>query len=131
MGQMTRILTKIALAALVLAVPMTAAAAALEGRWANPHHSVIVNVSRCGDAFCGVVGWANAKNRGKGVAPGARVLSDLKPRGNGVYTGKAYEPKRGIGGSATVTQQGPNVMVVKGCAFAGVFCKEQRWTRVS
>ena len=128
---MTRILTRIALAALMLAVPMTAAAAAIEGRWANPHHSVIVNVARCGDAFCGTVGWANARNRGKGVGPGTRVLSDLRPQGDGTYRGKAYEPKRGIGGSAVVHQIGPNVMVVKGCAFAGIFCKEQRWTRVS
>jgi len=36
-----------------------------------------------------------------------------------------------ISGSATVRQDGPNAMVVKGCAVLGLFCKEQRWTRVS
>ena len=41
-----------------------------------------------------------------------------------------FEPKRGLSGSATVRQLGPNVMVVKGCAVAGLICKEQRWTRV-
>jgi uncharacterized protein (DUF2147 family) len=129
---MTRILTKIALVAVAATVPVHAAAqAALEGRWANPHRSVIVNVARCGSAYCGTVGWANARNRAKGVGPGTRVLSDLRPEGDGVYKGKAYEPKRGISGSATVYQVGPNVMVVKGCAVMGLFCKEQRWTRVS
>jgi uncharacterized protein (DUF2147 family) len=129
---MTRILAKIALVAVAATVPVMASAEAeLEGRWANPHRSVIVNVARCGDAYCGTVGWANAKNREKGVAAGARVLSDLKPLGGGVYKGRAYEPKRGISGSATVHQLGPNVMVVKGCAVMGLFCKEQRWTRVS
>lgn len=128
---MRRILTKAALTLLAMAAPAMASSQALEGRWANPHHSVIVNVTRCGDAFCGTVSWANARNRERGVGPGTRVLSDLRAQGNGVYKGKAYEPKRGIGGSATVIQQGPDVMVVKGCAVMGLICKEQRWTRVS
>src|SRR6476659_10896262 len=59
---MKRILAKIALVALAATVPVTASAqAALEGRWANPKRSVIVNVSRCGDALCGIVGWASAR----------------------------------------------------------------------
>jgi uncharacterized protein (DUF2147 family) len=59
------------------------------------------------------------------------VLSDLRPLGDGTYRGRAYEPKRKISGSAIVSQQGPNVMVVKGCALMNLLCKEQRWTRVS
>jgi uncharacterized protein (DUF2147 family) len=128
---MKQILTNTAFFLAALAMPVGAAAQAqLEGRWANPHHSVIVKVARCGDAYCGTVGWANDKNRKKGVGPGTRVLSDLKPLGGGVYKGKAYEPKRGIGGSATVRQVSPDVMLVKGCVVAGLVCKEQRWTRV-
>ena len=129
---MTRIFTRIALVAAAATVAVPAAAqAALEGKWANPHKSVIVSVAPCGGAFCGTVSWANARNREKGVGPGTRVLSDLRPLGSGIYKGKAYEPKRGISGSATVRQLGPNVMVVRGCAIAGLICKEQRWTRVS
>jgi len=77
------------------------------------------------------VSWATPKNKDKGVTPGTRVLSDLKPLGGGLYRGRALEPKRNISGSATVRQDGPNVMVVKGCAVMGLLCKEQRWTRVS
>lgn len=129
---MKQILAKIALIAAAATVPVHAAAsAALEGKWSNPHRSVIVNVSRCGNAYCGTVGWANANNRDKGVTPGTRVLSDLRPQGDGTYKGRAYDPKRGMGGAATVHQAGPNVMIVKGCAIAGLFCKEQRWTRIS
>src|SRR5215213_4444557 len=125
---MTRILTSIALVLLAATVPVSAAAqAALEGRWANPKRSVIVNVARCGSGYCGTVAWASAKNKEKGVRPGTRVLSDLKPLGDGVYRGRALEPKRNISGSATVHQDGPNVMVVKGCAVIGLFCREQRW----
>jgi uncharacterized protein (DUF2147 family) len=128
---MTRILNKLTLVLLAVTVPVSAAAqAALEGRWANPKRSVIVNVARCGDGYCGTVAWASAGNRAKGVRPGTRVLSDLKPLGDNLYRGRALEPKRNISGSATVHQNGPNVMVVKGCAVMGLFCKEQRWTRV-
>lgn len=129
---MKRILFKTALVLAAATVPVTAAAqAALEGKWANPKRSVIVSVARCGNAYCGTVSWASAKNREHGTIPGTRVLSDLKPLGDGMYRGKAYEPKRGISGSATVRQDGPNVMIVRGCAIMELLCKEQRWTRVS
>ena len=129
---MKQILTKSAL--VLFAVGGTAGASAqppLEGRWANPHHTVIVHVARCGEAYCGTVSWASAKNRAAGTTPGTRVLSDLRPAGDGIYKGSAYEPKRDMSGSATVRQLGPNVMMVKGCAVLGLICKEQRWTRVS
>ena len=90
---MTRILTKAALVLLAATVPVGASAqAALEGKWANPKHSVIVSVAKCGDAYCGTVSWASATNREKGTTPGTRVLSDLKPLGDGQYRGRAYEP---------------------------------------
>src|SRR5919106_4268664 len=127
MGGMRPILLSIAAAAAALGVSEAASAEALEGRWANPKRSVIVEIERCGDAYCGTVNWASAKNRQKGAAPGTRVLSDLRPAGDGIYKGKAFEPKRNIRGSATVRQVGPDTMVVKGCAVLGMLCKEQRW----
>jgi uncharacterized protein (DUF2147 family) len=129
---MKQILARFALVAVATAVPVTAAAqATIEGRWANPKHSVIVNVERCGEAYCGTVSWATARNREKGAAPGTRVLSDLRPQGGGIYKGRAYEPKRNMGGSATIHQVAPDVMVVRGCAILGLICKQQRWTRIS
>jgi uncharacterized protein (DUF2147 family) len=129
---MKAILGKLALVALAAAVPVTASAQApIEGRWKNPKGNVIVNVARCGNAYCGTVSWASAKNREHGAGPGTRVLSDLRPAGAGLYKGSAFEPKRNVRGSATVRQIGPNVMVVRGCALLDFICKEQRWTRVS
>lgn len=128
---MKQLLLSIAAAAVALGAPTPAVAQAIEGKWANPKRSVIVHVARCGEAYCGTVSWASAKNREKGAEPGTRVLSDLRPAGEGVYKGKAYEPKRNIRGSATVRQVGPDTMVVRGCAVLGMFCSEQRWTRIS
>ena len=56
---------------------------------------MIVNVTRCGDAYCGTVGWANANNRNKGVTPGTKVLSNLKSQGDGVYKDSASIPSAG------------------------------------
>ena len=133
---MKSILLSIAAAAVAIGAPASAQAQALEGKWTNPKRSVIVNVARCGEAYCGTVSWASAKNREKVAEDGrkligTRILSDLRPAGNGLYKGRAFEPKRNIRGSATVRQVGPNVMVVKGCAVLGMLCREQRWTRVS
>lgn len=128
---MKRFILSIAAAAAALAASAPANAQALEGKWSNPKRSVIVNVERCGEAYCGTVSWANARNREKGATPGTRVLSGLRPTGDGVYKGQAFEPKRSLSGSATVRQVGPDTMIVKGCAVIGIFCKEQRWTRIS
>ena len=109
----------------------------LQGRWANERKSIIVNVARCGDAYCGTISWASARSRQKAADAGAtlvgtKILSELRPAGEGVYKGRAFEPKRNLSGSATVRQVSPDVMVVKGCAIGGfLLCKEQRWTRVS
>jgi uncharacterized protein (DUF2147 family) len=128
---MKRFILSISAVAVGLGASSAAVAQKLEGKWANPKKSVIVNVARCGDGYCGTVSWATAKNRDKGATPGTRVLSNLKPAGAGVYKGSAFEPKRNIRGQATVHQVGDNVMIVKGCAVMGLFCKEQRWTRIS
>jgi uncharacterized protein (DUF2147 family) len=126
--------TAIPIMFLMVAAP--AQAQAIEGQWANPKRSIIVTVARCGDAYCGTVSWASQHNRDKVSEDGrqligTRILSGLRPASNGLYKGEALEPKRNIRGSATVRQLGANVMLVKGCAMLGLFCREQRWTRVT
>lgn len=112
------------------------AQASVEGRWTNPKRSIIIEVARCGQAWCGTVvsatakAKANARKGGTRNLIGTRVLSGARPVGNGVYKGKGFVPRRNIYAPATVRQRGANVMEVEGCALAGLLCKEQRWTRV-
>jgi uncharacterized protein (DUF2147 family) len=127
----------LALPLLILAAVPAAAQASVEGRWTNPKRSVVIEVGRCGQAWCGTVVAASAKARAnarKGGTEnliGTRILSNARPIGKGIYKGRAFVPKRNIHSSATMRQTGPNSMVVEGCALAGLLCKEQRWTRVS
>lgn len=126
-------------AALALALAAPAAASAsnpIEGRWTNPKRNVIIDVDRCGAALCGTVVWANSEARedaregGTRNLVGTQILTGLKPLGNGAFRGRVFLPKRGIHASATVAPAGSNGLSVKGCAVAGVLCKEQRWSRV-
>jgi len=126
--------------ALIAFMPVVAAdaAAPIEGRWQNPKDSVIVNVAPCGaGTWCGKVSWASPKAKADARKGGTRslvgttLLSGLRSDGNGGWKGRAYLPKRDVHAGATVRAIGRDTLLVKGCALAGLICKEQRWTRVN
>ncbi len=126
-----------ALAAALIALPTAALAKApIEGRWVNPKGSVTVQVAPCGPAYCATVVDASAKAKAtarKGGTPnliGTQVMSDFRPKGDGTYRGRAFDPKRNIRASATIRMIGDSTLVVKGCLISGIICKEQRWKKV-
>ena len=134
---MKRNMLLVALVAGLTSAPSAAIAKApIEGRWVNPKGSVTVRIAACGEAFCGTVIDASAKARAtarKGGTPnlvGTQVMSDLRPKGNGTYSGRAFDPKRNIRAPATIRLTGSSTLVVRGCLIKGVICKEQRWTKV-
>ena len=55
----------------------------------------------------------------------------MKPVGDGIFKGQAFDPKRNIRAPATVRLVGSSTLVVRGCLISGILCKEQRWTRIS
>lgn len=135
---MMRIIRKSALLFLATALPVTAVAqTVLTGQWKNPKGSVVVRLGPCGNAVCGVVVDASehAKDTArKGGTPhlvGTRILSGLRPSGDGTFRGQAFDPKRNIRAPATVRLIDRDALEIQGCAFLGLVCKEQRWTRVS
>ncbi len=133
---MKQIFLSIPLLFAALTPASAAPAAPVEGRWTNPKHSIVIEVARCGPAWCGTVvaasakAKANARKGGTENLVGTRILSGARPVGNGVYKGRGFVPRRNISAPATIRQRGPNVMEVEGCALAGLLCKEQHWTRV-
>jgi uncharacterized protein (DUF2147 family) len=118
--------------------PATANAqpSSLEGHWANPKGSMVVNVSRCGPDYCAVVVQATAKaqaNARKGGTEhfiGTEILR-VREAGDGTLKGKAFDPESNMHVSATVTLASPGVMDLKGCAFFGMVCEQQRWTKAN
>lgn len=129
--------------ALILSFALTAISAAaanaatpIDGKWTNPKRSVVIHVAPCGPAWCGRVVSANAKavadarNGGTPELIGKYLLSDFKPDGKGGWKGKVFLPKQNMTATGTIVLAGPNTIVVKGCAVAGLICRDQRWTRV-
>jgi len=119
-----------------LAAPAAAQPSAFEGHWANPKHSMIVNVSRCGDDYCAVVvkasakAQANARKGGTDHFIGTEILR-VRPAGDGIFKGKAFDPESNMHVSATITMAGPGVMDLRGCALFGMVCEAQRWTKAN
>jgi uncharacterized protein (DUF2147 family) len=123
---------------MTLAVAATPAAAepnAFEGQWANPKHSMIVNVSRCGADYCALVikasekAQANARKGGTKHFIGTEILR-VHAAGAGTFKGTAFDPESNMHVAATVRVIGPGAMDIRGCALFGLMCEEQRWTRV-
>jgi uncharacterized protein (DUF2147 family) len=126
-------------ALLALVIASTAAVAqprGPEGLWANPKHSMIVSVDRCGPDYCATVvkasdkAQANARKGGAEHFIGTEILR-VQPAGDGTLKGKAFDPETNMHVAATVRIVAPGVMDLKGCAFLGLICEEQRWTKVS
>ena len=125
---------------LLAGLPMLLAAAAqlparspIEGLWKNPIGSAIIRIAPCGDSLCGKVVWASKRGR-REVAKttsnivGTLVLTALRPDGRG-WTGKLFVPDDNIHVSARLQLIDARLLKLTGCAFAGLFCRSQVWTR--
>ena len=136
MGMKTNILFAMISAGLLAWPSAALAKAPIEGHWVNPKGSVTVRIGACGPAYCGTVidastkAKATARKGGTSSLIGTQVMSDFRPRGDGTFRGRAFDPKRNIRAPATIRMIGNSTLVVRGCVISGIICKEQRWTKV-
>lgn len=105
-------------------VPSPVAAASPLGIWMTEKKEGKVRIEACGNEICG---YAMDK---KTEANGDKVLIDLKP-GDNNWSGKIYDPKSGTTYDSTIALKGNESLRVQGCAFGGIFCGGQTWTRVN
>ena len=134
---MIRTILPAALVALLSTVSQAATPSKVfEGQWENPKRTTVVNVSVCGHGpqYCAVVLKASAEtleNARKGGTVhfiGTEILR-VRPAGEGVFKGTAFDPETNMHVSATVHMIQPGVMELKGCALMGLICEKQRWTK--
>jgi len=115
-------------AAVVTAAFVSAAAAGdAKGEWARDDGKSKVRMVACGGgALCGLVSWLLDP---KGPAKvGQQVFFDMKPAGDNVWTGKAFNPDDGRTYSGKMTMSGDR-LVTAGCVLGGLICKSVSWTR--
>lgn len=130
---MNSTIAAIILAAMPAAALSQPAAAAIEGHWKNPSGTAIIAIGPCGDGLCGKVAWASKRGQ-REASPGAAdvvgttVLTNLKPA-RGHWTGKLFIPDDNVHVSAKLEPVGGRALKLTGCAFAGIFCRSQVWSR--
>jgi uncharacterized protein (DUF2147 family) len=89
------------------------------GIWATEENKGNVRVEECGQNLCGYA-----------VKTGEKILISMKPSGS-KWTGQIHDPDSGSNYDSTIAMKGPNALKVQGCAFGGMFCGGQTWSRIS
>jgi uncharacterized protein (DUF2147 family) len=94
------------------------------GMWLTEKKEGRVRIEACGDNVCGYsVDSRTNQNKEK-------ILINMKPTGS-KWAGKIYDPKSGSTYSSTIAMKGNDNLRVQGCAFGGMFCGGQTWSRVN
>jgi uncharacterized protein (DUF2147 family) len=94
------------------------------GIWQTEKKEGLVRIEACGNNLCGYS--VNAKTNQNGE----QVLINMKPSGE-KWTGRIHDPKSGGNYDSTIAMRGTDSLRVQGCAFGGMFCGGQTWTRVN
>jgi uncharacterized protein (DUF2147 family) len=89
------------------------------GIWSTEGNKGRVRVEPCGDNLCGYA-----------LTSGEKILINMKPS-DSKWTGRIHDPDSGRNYDSTITMKGPDALRVQGCAFGGMFCGGQTWSRVS
>jgi uncharacterized protein (DUF2147 family) len=123
--------------AVILSQPAEPSETGLEGRWRNPSGSVIISITQCEQSFCGRVQWASdkavsdARRGGTDPLVGAKLLTDIVPRGKGRWSARLFVPDIHKTSRAKLRLLGLDQLKVTGCAAGRIICKSQVWTRAT
>ncbi|WP_375783074.1 DUF2147 domain-containing protein [Bradyrhizobium sp. Pha-3] len=106
------------------AAPPVQAANSPLGVWLTEEKEGKVRIEQCGANLCG---YSVDK---KSNANGEQVLINMKP-GKDKWSGRIFDPNSGSTYDSTIALKSPDTLRVQGCAFGGMFCGGQTWTRVN
>jgi len=124
-----------------LLLPGLAEAGGLTGSWVSPPdgkgQTGVVVMRPCDGGggsdrtYCGTLVKVFGPDREAITTPniGKRLLFDLQPDGDAVYSGWAYVPAFDAAFPAEVVVRG-DALEVSGCAMAGALCRSQEWRRI-
>jgi uncharacterized protein (DUF2147 family) len=95
------------------------------GVWLTEEKEGKVRIEQCGANLCG---YAVDK---KSNQNGEQVLINMKPGKDAKWSGRILDPNSGSTYDSTIALKGTDTLRVQGCAFGGMFCGGQTWTRVN
>jgi uncharacterized protein (DUF2147 family) len=94
------------------------------GVWLTEEREGKVRIEQCGANLCGYSVDKTSNQNGE------QVLINMKP-GKDTWSGRILDPNTGSTYDSTIALKGSDILHVQGCAFGGVFCGGQTWTRVN
>jgi uncharacterized protein (DUF2147 family) len=95
------------------------------GVWLTEEKEGKVRIEQCGANLCGYS--VDAKSN----ANGEQVLINMRPGADHKWSGRIHDPSSGSTYDSTIAIKGTTQLRVQGCAFGGMFCGGQTWTRVN
>jgi uncharacterized protein (DUF2147 family) len=95
------------------------------GVWLTEEKEGKVRIEQCGANLCGYSVDSKSNQNGE------QVLINMKPGRDQKWSGRILDPNTGSTYDSTIALKGPDTLRVQGCAFGGMFCGGQTWTRVN
>ena len=95
------------------------------GIWLTEEKEGKVRIEQCGANLCGYSVDAKSNKNGE------QVLINMKPGKDSKWSGRILDPNSGYTYDSTIAMKGTDTLRVQGCAFGGMFCGGQTWTRVN
>jgi uncharacterized protein (DUF2147 family) len=118
----------VATAPVAAPAPATAAAQSAGtplGLWMTEEKEGKVRIEQCGVNLCGYSVDAKSNQDGE------QVLINMKPGKDSKWSGRILDPNTGSTYDSTIALKGSDSLRVQGCAFGGMFCGGQTWSRVN
>jgi hypothetical protein len=94
------------------------------GVWLTEEKEGKVRIEQCGANLCGYSVDKKTNQNGE------QILINMKPAKD-KWSGRIFDPSTGSTYDSTIAMRGTDSLRVQGCAFGGVFCGGQTWTRVN
>lgn len=95
------------------------------GVWLTEEKEGKVRIEQCGTNLCGYSVDSKSNQNGE------QVLINMKPGKDSRWSGRILDPNTGSTYDSTIALKGPDTLRVQGCAFGGMFCGGQTWSRVN
>jgi uncharacterized protein (DUF2147 family) len=95
------------------------------GVWLTEEKEGKVRIEQCGANLCGYSVDAKSNQNGD------QVLINMKPGKDSKWSGRILDPNTGSTYDSTIALKGSDSLRVQGCAFGGMFCGGQTWSRLN
>jgi uncharacterized protein (DUF2147 family) len=95
------------------------------GVWLTEEKEGKVRIEQCGANLCGYSVDPKSNQNGE------QVLINMKPDKDSKWSGRIFDPNTGSTYDSTIALKGSDALRVQGCAFGGMFCGGQTWSRLN